>query len=132
MNFERHIERISSESVDIELFFVPWDSEIFGFAVAQIERIVIKRNGDHADAMRQLQYWLDKKSIRLASCRLPSGKLRESMLLEANGFRFVEMVYSPTLSPLPLGERTDDELTISDALPQDLPGIEAIAASAFC
>jgi RimJ/RimL family protein N-acetyltransferase len=131
MDFQRRAERIVTDSVDLDLSIVPWDSEIFGFPVAQIERIVINRDGDHADAMRRLHSWFARKDVRLASCRLASDNLHESMLLEAHGFRFVEMVYRPTLSPIPLIECGSDDLVIAEAAMQDLPAIEAIAAGAF-
>lgn len=131
MSFERRIERITTQGLDLEFFVVPWDSKIFGFAVAQIERIIVKNDGDPADAMRQLETWLDNNNVRLASCRLASHRLHESMLLEAHGFRFVEMVYGPTLSPIPTQVCEYENLSISEAESTDLPEIEAIAASAF-
>jgi RimJ/RimL family protein N-acetyltransferase len=53
------------------------------------------------------------------------------MLLEANGFRFVEMVYRPSLSPIPAIARIDGDLAVSEARLEDLPAIEAIAEGAF-
>jgi RimJ/RimL family protein N-acetyltransferase len=131
MNFGREIETITVGSAAIDVFLVPWDSEIFGFPVAQIERLVAGAGNDLAEAMRRLRSWLDKHRIRLASCRLDSRALRESMLLEANGFRFVEMVYSPVLSPVIAPGAADEELAIEPAGADDLAAIEAVAGAAF-
>jgi RimJ/RimL family protein N-acetyltransferase len=131
MNFEKRIERIVGRGFQLEFFLVPWDTEILGFPVAQIERIEVESDGDPASGMEEFSSWLDRHEIGLASCRLASDRLRESMLLEANGFRFIEMVYSPVLSPIPAPSRIDGDLGIAKAQPEDLPGIEGIAESAF-
>ena len=52
------------------------------------------------------------------------------MFLEARGFRFVELVYHPSLSLQP-AHFPESELLIEPAMSADLPEIEAIAGSAF-
>lgn len=131
MNFEREIETISSGGVEIDVFLVPWDSEVFGFPVAQIERIAVAPSADPAAAIPLLRAWLDHRGVRLASCRLDSRALRESMLLEAHGFRFVEMVYSPVLAPVVPPAAADGEPVIEPARIGDLVAIEQIAGVAF-
>lgn len=131
MSFERNVETITTASADIELFVVPWDSRTFGFPVAQIERAAVKRDGDHGEAMSALRSWLSRNDIRLATCRLPSNRLPESMLLEDCGFRFVEIVHRPVLCPLPTLETSFETIVVSEATPDDLPDIESVAASAF-
>jgi RimJ/RimL family protein N-acetyltransferase len=131
MRFDREPERIDSDGLEMEVFVVPWDSEIFGFPVAQIERLSLGASARPSEAMRQLHAWLDRHRIRLASCRLDSRALRESMLLEAHGFRFVEMVYSPVLSPITSAGDVDEMLVVEPVTAADLPAIEAIAGSAF-
>lgn len=131
MNFDHKSETLSAGGVEIDVFLVPWDTEIFGFPVAQIDRIVVEAGADLADAMRLLRSWLDDHRIHLASCRLDSLALRESMLLEAHGFRFVEMVYSPVLSPVVASSPPDDAFLIEPVAKEDLDQIEAIAGTAF-
>ena len=130
MNSELRIETISAGGVEIDAFVVPWDTEIFGFPVAQVDRFALRPGEDHAEGMRQLEAWMDRHEIRLASCRLDSRALRESMLLEEHGFRFIEMVYSPVLAPVPV-VGADPELVIEAVDRADLPAIEAIAGTAF-
>ena len=131
MECERLIETISTRGAEIDAFVVPWDSEIFGFPVAQIERLVLTPGEDPAEAMSLLQAWMDRRGVHLASCRLDSRALSESMLLEAHGFRFVEMIYSPVLAPIrPVGE-SDGDLVIEKAGLEDIEPIETIAGTAF-
>ena len=131
MDFTPGLEAIDGAGYSIRVFVVPWDTAIFGFPVAQIERIEIAASASPDAAMDRLGAWLRDHQVRLASCRLPSLMLRESMALESTGFRFVEMVYAPILSPLPTDMRPDPELVITEATSADLPAIEAIAGAAF-
>ena len=64
---------------------------------------------------------------------LAHDKLRESMLLEEIGFRFIEMLYQPTLDLAKAGAPTscDHGMTVSTATEQDMPRVLAIAGSAF-
>ena len=52
--------------------------------------------------------------VGLASCRLACERLRESMLLEEIGFRFIEMVYQPEFGDL------------ASAGPGDVQGLEVV------
>ena len=131
MKFERHPERISAVDLELDVALVPWDSEIMGFPVAQIERIAIAGDGDGRLGVARLQDWLRRNHIGLASCRLPGTQLRESMLLERVGFRFVEMIYQPALSPIPEQGAADPRLAVDVARADDLEAIEDIAGSAF-
>jgi RimJ/RimL family protein N-acetyltransferase len=131
ITFEKHIEHIRSDVADIDLFIVPWDSQIVGYTVAQIERVVLKSGVNAALPFEPLASWLVDRDVRLASCRLGNDDLRESMLLESTGFRFVEMVFSPVLSGIGDIPQDDNDFVIAEAQPGDLPAIEQIAASAF-
>ena len=66
------------------------------------------------------------------SCRLSHEKLRESMLLEERGFRFIEMTYQPSIERAAF--RDDGgiaRLAIADATGADLPALLDIAGTAF-
>jgi len=130
MKFERTTTTLRAPGVELDVFVVPWDSEILGITVAQVERIEMTGEAKGDLAIAQLDSWLDAHDIRLASCRLASDRLRESMLLESTGFRFIEMVYRPTLGPIP-PTSADQTIMVRAAEPGDLTALEAIASSAF-
>ena len=109
---------------------VPWDSEIFGFPVAQIDHIDVADRGAASTAYTHFERWRDHFAVRMATCRLDHFALRESMFLEDHAFRFVELVYRPSLSLRP-AQFPDSELLIEPAMPADLPEIESIAGCAF-
>jgi ribosomal protein S18 acetylase RimI-like enzyme len=124
-------QRLATPALSMSYARVPWDSDAFGFGAAQI---VEMRVGDAAvapDAFAPFERWRDEARIHLVSCRLDHLQLRESMLLESRGFRFVELVYHPMIDNLQQVAFADDGIAVSAASQADLPAIEAIAGSAF-
>jgi ribosomal protein S18 acetylase RimI-like enzyme len=114
----------------MELSMVPWDSHVFGYPVAQVDRVLML---DHCAPVivPNLHKWFDDHGVRLASCRLSSKRLRETMLLEANGFRFIEMIYSPSLESSGRLPHINCDLCIEPARREDLQEIASIAGQAF-
>ncbi len=131
MDFCRSVDRIDGPGYLFELSIIPWDTEIFGYRVAQIDRIELVSNVSEIQGVDALTRWLTEHEVKLASCRLPSRSLRESMLLEQAGFRFVEMVYSPSLSPLPETEEQAGEIVFSPVVEDEVSEVESIAGTAF-
>jgi len=109
-----------------------WDSEIFGFPVAQIRDIAVWNQSGAIEDYVQYQEWVKSEGIGLVTCRLPHDKLNESMFLESRGFRFVEMVLHPQLDLLPsLAIPYDGRIRIELADRQDLPQLVGVAENAF-
>lgn len=109
----------------------PWDSAIFGYPVIQINGVEVRGQGAHAD-LAAFERARDACGSRLVSCRLPHERLRESMFLEDEGFRFVEMLYRPELGNLQSRALTNrHDLTASLAVSEDLPALLDIAGTAF-
>jgi ribosomal protein S18 acetylase RimI-like enzyme len=109
----------------------PWDIAVFRFPVAQIAEIEVKNPSQAALDYAPVREWMDRQGVRILSCRLPHDRLGESMFLESQGLRFVEMVIHPRLAKLDSRQFAADTLTISAATADDLPGLEAIAEHAF-
>lgn len=122
---------LSSTSLRLRANSVPWDRDVFGFPVVQIQELEVidshRAMSDYAD----FRAWLDSGQVRIVSSRLPDHQLRESMFLEANGFRFVEMVLHPTLENLQSRNIPQDDLLIAPAQESDLPLLQEIAERAF-
>ena len=109
----------------------PWDTAIFGYPVLQINSIEIRGPGADKDIIG-FEIARDASGSRLVSCRLSHEKLRESMLLEGVGFRFIEMVYQPELGDLQSYELPHENgLTISCPVSEDMPAVLDIAGVAF-
>jgi ribosomal protein S18 acetylase RimI-like enzyme len=121
---------IETAALRLRWFAVPWDSEAFGFPVAQIDELVIG-TGDPAAGFEQFEAWCRDRSVRLASCRLAPDRLRESGWLESRGFRFIEMVYRPRTELSPGDPEPATPVAVSPVTAAELPAVEAIAGSAF-
>ena len=123
---------IGSDGAELDCFVVPWDSRIFGFAVAQISRMDLGDPGIRsAGLFASFDAWCSERGVRLVSCRLDHSQLRESMELEAHGFRFVEVVYEPRLDALEAVAPPRHAIDVTKATQGDLPAIEGVAYSAF-
>ena len=115
----------------VDAFLVPWDSEVFGFPVAEIRRFELAEGQDGRGALEPFDAWCQIAGVKLASCRLDHARLRESMAVEDGGFRFIEMVHVPRFDLGRPVDRPTTRLQISEAGTEDLPRLEAIAADAF-
>lgn len=122
---------ISTSSLRLQAALVSWDTDIFGFPVAQIQKLEIIDLLSATEEYQTFQRWLDVNKIRVASCRLPHDRLQESMFLESKGFRFIEMVLHPKIEKLQSLDIAQDNLVITPAFESDLPMMCSIAERAF-
>jgi GNAT superfamily N-acetyltransferase len=123
--------RLESAGAILECSILPWDSEIFGFQVAQISHLDLGEDADAAEIFEAFETWCAEHAVRLVSCRLDHLRLRESMALEDAGFRFVEMVYGLRLDSFDGISPPQRTIQVAVATGGDLTAIEEIAYSAF-
>jgi len=111
--------------------YPPWDEAVCGWPVMQITHLQV--NGPNAEAdMLQFEQVRDAIGAGLVSCRLPHDKMGESMLLEAHGFRFIEMLYAPEIALANFNaDGNAGLLSVSRAAMSDLPTLLEIARTAF-
>ena len=126
-------ERFSLETKrsSLSASLAPWDTGIFGFPVAQIERFAILEPESFEFDYECLETWVNSRNCGMVSCRLGHDRLVESMFLEAKGFRFVEMVLHPEFPDLHRLQIPDQGLEIAAADESDLTEIRRIAETAF-
>ena len=118
-----HLKLISCEA--------PWDSAVFSLPVAQIDKLEVTNLQAASEDYMQYQAWVARKQIGIVSCRLAEDQLCESMLLEENGFRFIEMVLRPQLNELQKQIIDEDDLQIWRATQADFDELRTIAESSF-
>jgi hypothetical protein len=111
---------------------LPWDTEIFGFPVADY------RAGDPRDLTagaqklaERLDLWTRREGVDLVGTRVPAHPALLGALLESVGFRFVEMQLRATLPRLRSSDLRPSRITIRAASAADREGIARIAGSAF-
>lgn len=122
---------IRSRALELRAREVPWDSASFGVAVAQVETIVVHDKAAVADEAQVLAAWLQRHRFMLAACRLADDRLAESFVLEALGFRFVEMVYTMQYRLPALPDPCEHGLSWTVASEQHLEQLQAMASGAF-
>jgi len=122
---------IDTPSLHMEWIEAPWDSVIFGFPVLQITLMKI-RGSQSANDFEIFEKARDQVGAGLVSCRIPHESLKESMLLEKSGFRFIEMVYKPEMDGLKSRSIYETpSLSVRMADERDLSELKEIAGSAF-
>ncbi len=123
--------RIDMAELRLEWAEAPWDTAVFGHPVVQVSRIEARTGASAAD-LAPFVAACEVGGVGLASCRLPHDRLRESMLLEEVGFRFIEMVFQPEFGDLQsAGPRDAQGLVVERARPEDLEEIVEVAGGAF-
>ena len=115
----------------LECSLVPWDSEIFGFPVAQVSRFELGGETESAEVLEAFEGWCAIRDAHLISCRLDHTRLPESMALEELGFRFVEIVYGPRFDAFEGIAAPKHEIRVAEAAEADLARIGEVAYSAF-
>lgn len=123
--------RLDTNGLLLEWVETPWDTAVFGFPVLQINHLEV-RSPAAGRTMATFEMARDKLGSQLVSCRLSHEQLRESMLLEDHGFRFIEMLYQPEFDEFDkLQKYYETGLSVWPAKEQDLPFLLNIAGKAF-
>jgi len=122
-------EQIRSPAIALTYHLAPWDRPVFQANTAAISSISV-RTAEAANAFESFRDWCTRNHVVLVSCRLAQDQLLECAFLEAQGFRFIELNYRPTLSGLG-GFHDDAEISICPAVPSDLAEISGFAARIF-
>lgn len=124
-------EHINSPALQMTWALAPWDEVVCGFPVIQITNLTVLGPNASAD-MVQFEQGRDALGAGLVSCRLPHDNLKESMLLEDHGFRFIEMLYAPEMDLTNFNANGDAGLlSVMRATADDLPTLLEIARTAF-
>lgn len=108
-----------------------YDTDIFGFNVAYISDLEVKKNLNLQEEYQFYNEWLVNNSIKIVSCRLDSSKLQEAFFLEKNDFRFIETVLHPILTDLQNYPCQSNSLIVLPAKQNDINEIKFIAENAF-
>lgn len=107
-----------------------WDSEIFGFGVADYEPPA-ETTVEPEVLAGSLAGWEKKNAVQIVSCRVSAGSAALADRLQASGFRFVELQLSATLPRLLGANLRDPGLTVRAPAPEDHSRLLEIAGTAF-
>ena len=122
--------RSEGAGLDLTYHLTPWDRPIFQANTAAISLIRLKSGADAAPDFEAFRTWCARNDVKLVSCRLAQTQLVECAFLEAQGFRFIELNYRPTIKGL--ARFCDDaDISICPATVSDEAEISFIAAHIF-
>jgi GNAT superfamily N-acetyltransferase len=120
----------SSPALDLSYYLAPWDRPFFPGNTATISSIQVRAEADAAGAFEVFRDWCARNSVVLVSCRLTQDQLSECGFLEAQGFRFIELNYRPTVRGLG-GFTADPAISVQPAALSDAAEISSFAAQIF-
>ena len=124
-------EQIDTPALVMTWSLAPWEEAVCGFPVIQITNIQVLGPGAGTDILR-FEQMRDAIGAGLVSSRLPHDSLKESMLLEDHGFRFIEMLHAPELDLRKFkADANAGLLPVRRASTDDLPPLLEIARTAF-
>lgn len=124
---------VDTSALQFSYFEVPWDTEIFGSRVVQIEGLTLRAQDGADSAFAGYQRWARDRDVALEVCKLPAARLAEVAWLQRHGFRWIETMYYPALADLQkfTWEPRDADLTLRPMAPHELPLVQSLAAEAF-
>lgn len=99
-----------------------WDQAALGWNTVIVTTVQLRDPARAHYSVAVFRKWCDVHAVKLVTCRLPQDQLAECAFLEANGFRFIELSYAPTLTRLDLFQ-PDPALSIAIASAADLVAI---------
>jgi hypothetical protein len=113
-----------------KIAILSWDSEIFGFGVADYEPPA--ETSVEPDVLAgSLAAWEKRNAVQIVSCRVSAGSAALADRLQAAGFRFVELQLRATLPRLLGTNLRDPRLTVRAPAPEDHSRLLEIAGTAF-
>lgn len=110
---------------------MPWDEQVLGFPVIDLSNFRLAEGTQVEQAATDLRSWLSRSDAGMVSCRLSEASLKEGWVLEAAGFRFIEMMISPICTGLAQAPVGNPKINVRLADASDLDSLIAIASTAF-
>lgn len=122
---------IREKGFQLEVDLVPWDTEVFNFPIAHITALIVEDITQANLVFDMLHQWVRALDVRMISCRLPHEQLRETFLLEQQGFRFIEMVLHPVMENLQKIKLPDSVFHVSKVPDYEVGVIQNMAETCF-
>jgi len=124
--------KLNSSALSLELKYLKWDSIVTGHNVLEITNIKIRDLQQAELELKNVIQDLSSNDTVLISCRIPHQFLTESMLLEAVGFKFIEVVLHPFMDRLSEKKFVVNEtILIQEAKETELDNLSKIAQISF-
>ncbi len=115
-----------------KISLIPWDSETFGFGVADYEPADdLGQSPDGSRLRTALASWAASRQARLVTTTVATNQHRLILALQKNNFSYVDMAYTLRYKDLELLDFSSSQCVLSLAAPEDQTPIAEIAGQAF-
>jgi ribosomal protein S18 acetylase RimI-like enzyme len=131
VRFDYQMETIRTPSLALDYFLVPWDTEIVGAPVANIECLEVRDAAKASNDYLSFIKWIEDQEVFLCNCRLSQNQMNEIMFLQERNFRFIELNYYPRLDGLEALDLPEDNLVVEVASEEDCVILAEMAGSVF-
>lgn len=123
--------KFSDDGLEFDFCHTPWDEEIFGVPIAQIESFEVKNSEIAASSFEKFKEWLTSEDIRLCSARIPQSHVIEVAFLQGQRFKFVELNFCPELALDFTTQESEEEIDIKVVQKADWDEMVRIASQVF-
>lgn len=115
-----------------EVALLPWDCDLFGFAVAEYRVGKWEAVAEQSGAIRAaLDTWAAARGVQLICCRVPADHSGLLFLLPAWSFTFIDFDLQAMLPRLQRATLPVIKIPVRGAAPDDGPALARIAETAF-
>lgn len=115
-----------------QVAILPWDTEIFGFAVGSFAPGDICAIGDRwAELRKSLEAWAAENTVAVISCVVPSTEPRWLTVLPELGFSYVDSTFRYVIARLQRADFPRRHTSVRLATPADQEAVEQVCESAF-
>lgn len=131
MAFEVQVQSLRTDSLSLEYFKVPWDTELLQRPAAQLHVLNVERLIEAESAFNQFADWKRAEGIEFVTARVAHDNVPASWLLQDKGYRFIELNYRPRTPLNPIAAQTGCELKFRPARQSDQKTLCECAGTIF-
>lgn len=133
MMFEAQYQDLSEGQPELgRVALLPWDTEIFGFAVGDYKAGRVRAVFESRDEIaRCLHEWATENAVELIGCSVPADEARWRTLLPRLGFAYVDSTLTYTLPKLQTARFPRKHVPVRLATVADQEAVERICEIGF-
>lgn len=131
MDFDYKLKNIRTDALTLEYFFVPWDTEILKQPVAEISKLEVCDLVAAEKSFATYTTWATEHAIEFCHCRIRHSLITESLFLQTQDFKFIELNYRPSIDKLQTLNLPNDTICIQPATEDDHAVLASMAGSIY-
>ena len=127
-----YLNKLETHDLSFDIILLDWDTKVLQNNVVQFQKFKVRNEYKALSELKEVMRKLKDDGVALTCCRLPHDSVRESIIIECVGFKFIEMVIHPFIDLFSIEEfSVDKSIKIEEAESSDLEELSLIAEVAF-